>query len=138
MQSIKITPDVNDINQDINEINGQKSQLIFKRISRAFRTQQHQAELIMNHKKDCDYPILICGDMNNSAYSYVYRSIRGQLNDSFEEAGKGFGTTYDFRFYPARIDYIFTDKKIKVKRFNNFPEFKNSDHFPIITRLELE
>jgi endonuclease/exonuclease/phosphatase family metal-dependent hydrolase len=34
--------------------------------------------------------MIICGDMNNSAYSYVYRSIKGKLKDSFEEAGKGF------------------------------------------------
>jgi endonuclease/exonuclease/phosphatase family metal-dependent hydrolase len=37
------------------------------------------------------YPIIICGDMNNSAYSYVYRNIKGTLKDSFEEAGKGLG-----------------------------------------------
>jgi hypothetical protein len=37
------------------------------------------------------------------------------LKDSFEEAGKGFGETYKFRYYPARIDYIFADEKMKVK-----------------------
>ena len=75
--------------------------------------------------------------MNNSAYSYVYRSIRGKLNDAFEEAGQQFGATYKFKYYPARIDYIFTDKKLKVKSFNNFSDFKYSDHTPIISRLEI-
>ena len=76
--------------------------------------------------------------MNNSAFSYVYRSIKGTLNDSFEEAGSGFGKTYNFKYYPARIDYIFADGKMKVKSFESFPEFINSDHYPIMTRLSME
>ena len=138
LQSIKISPDVIDINDGKKEIDQQKSKQIFKRISAAFSAQQLQAELIMAHKKNCIYPIFICGDMNNSAFSYVYRSIRGDLLDTFEEAGSGFGQTYNFKYYPARIDYIFADKKIKIKSFTNFSNFKNSDHFPIMSRLELQ
>ena len=121
-----------------NDIDQQKTWFLLHQISKAFKAQQLQAELIVKHKKSCKYPILICGDMNNSAYSYVYRSIRGTLNDSFEEAGSKFGETYNFKFYPARIDYIFSDSKIKIKRFTSFSDFKNSDHFPIMTRLEME
>jgi endonuclease/exonuclease/phosphatase family metal-dependent hydrolase len=91
----------------------------------------------MQHKKDCRYPIIICGDMNNSAFSYVYRGIKGQLNDSFEEAGTGFGQTYKFKYYPARIDYIFTDRRIQVKNFKTFPDFQLSDHYPVLTRLSM-
>jgi endonuclease/exonuclease/phosphatase family metal-dependent hydrolase len=138
LQSIKITPDVDDINNDINGIDQKKSGRIFWRISKAFREQQLQAEIIMNHKKKCHYPIIICGDMNNSAFSYVYRSIKGELNDTFEEGGNGFGQTYNFKYYPARIDYIFVDPKMQVRNFKNFPEFKNSDHYPIMTRLLME
>lgn len=137
LQSIKISPDVNEISENPDEINQQKSQQVVRRISAAFKKQQQQAEIIMEHKKDCEYPIIICGDMNNSAFSYVYRSIRGQLQDAFEEAGEGFGKTYKFRYYPARIDYIFADPKMKVKSFENFPDFENSDHYPIMARLSM-
>ncbi|GEP50496.1 endonuclease [Flavobacterium noncentrifugens] len=137
LQSIKISPDVNEISENPDEINQQKSQQVVRRISTAFRKQQQQAEIIMEHKKDCEYPIIICGDMNNSAFSYVYRSIRGQLQDAFEEAGEGFGKTYKFRYYPARIDYIFADPKMKVKSFENFPDFENSDHYPIMARISM-
>lgn len=138
LQSIKITPDVHEINEDINGIDEQRSKKIIKRMSEAFKEQQEQAEIIMNHKKDSNLPEIICGDMNNSAFSFVYRSIRGDLNDTFEEAGSGFGKSYNFNYYPARIDYIFADKKMKVKKFENFPDFVNSDHFPIMTRLAIE
>ncbi|MFV8333627.1 endonuclease/exonuclease/phosphatase family protein [Flavobacterium sp. GSP14] len=138
IQSIKISPDVNEIDENIDAMNQQKSQVLFRRISKAFKQQQQQAEIFKEHKIKCIYPMIICGDMNNSAYSYVYRSIKGKLKDSFEEAGKGFGETYKFRYYPARIDYIFADEKMKVKKFENFPQFINSDHFPIMARLSLE
>lgn len=138
LQSIKITPDVNEIQDNVEAINQQKSQMVFKRISSAFEKQQSQAELLMNHKNDCDHPVIICGDMNNSAFSYVYRSIKGNLNDCFEEAGVGFGQTYNFKYYPARIDYIFVDKRLKVKSFTNFSRFVNSDHYPVLTRLKLD
>lgn len=138
LQSIKISPDVNELSENIDGINQEKSQMVLKRIGAAFTKQQQQAEIIKEHKKECEYPIIICGDMNNSAFSYVYRSIKGNLHDTFEEAGKGFGKTYNFKYYPARIDYIFADSSMKVKSFESFPEFQNSDHFPIMTRLSIE
>jgi endonuclease/exonuclease/phosphatase family metal-dependent hydrolase len=138
LQSIKISPDVNEMQDNVDSISQQKSQLVVKRISLAFKQQQQQAEILKNHKKECHYPIIICGDMNNSAFSYVYRSIKGNLNDCFEEAGNGFGQTYSFKYYPARIDYIFADKSMKVKEFQNFPKFKESDHYPILARLIME
>lgn len=138
LQSIKISPDVNEINENIDVINKNKSQMLFNRISKAFKQQQQQAEILREHMKECPYPIIICGDMNNSAFSYVYRIIKGKLKDSFEEAGTGFGQTYKFKYYPARIDYIFADQKMTVKKFESFPEFENSDHYPIMAQLSLD
>lgn len=139
LQSIKISPDVNEISENIDAINEKgKSQMLFIRISKAFKQQQQQAEILKEHLKTSEYPVIICGDMNNSAFSYVYRNIKGSLRDGFEEAGKGFGQTYKFRYYPARIDYIFADRKMKVKKFENFPEFENSDHYPIMAKLSLD
>ena len=138
LQSIKISPDVTEINDNIEAINQGKSEQLLHRISKAFKKQQQQAEIIKEHKKECKYPIIICGDMNNSPFSYVYRSIKGTLKDSFEEAGTGFGATYKFKYYPARIDYIFADEKMTVKKFESFPKFINSDHYPIMAKLSME
>ncbi|MBU2062193.1 MAG: endonuclease/exonuclease/phosphatase family protein [Bacteroidetes bacterium] len=137
LQSIKISPDVTEISENIDAINQDKSQKMLSRISKAFKKQQIQAEIFKEHKKDCKYPIIICGDMNNSAYSYVYRDIRGDLKDSFEEAGLGFGKTYKFRYYPARIDYIFADASMTVKKLETFSDFENSDHYPIMAQFSM-
>jgi len=138
LQSIKISPDVDEISENIDVIDKEKSKHLYIRISKAFKQQQEQAAIFKEHEKGCKYPIIICGDMNNSAFSYVYRNIKGKLKDSFEEAGLGFGATYKFKYYPARIDYIFADETMEVKQFQSFPDFQNSDHFPIMAKLSME
>jgi endonuclease/exonuclease/phosphatase family metal-dependent hydrolase len=138
LQSINISPEVSEISENIDVINQEKSQMLLIRISKAFKQQQQQAEILKEHKKQCQVPVIICGDMNNSAFSYVYRNIKGKLKDSFEEAGMGFGQTYKFKYYPARIDYIFADDRMTVKKFQSFPEFENSDHYPIMAQLSLD
>lgn len=135
LQSIKITPDVHEIDENIQGVTQNQSKRILRRMTDSFKTQQQQAEIIKKHKLDCKYAVIICGDLNNSAFSYVYRSIKGDLNDAFEEAGSGFGKSYDFRYFPGRIDYVFSDKTFTVKQFSTFPKFINSDHYPIVTRL---
>jgi len=132
LQSINISPDINE------KINEKKSKLIFNRISNAFKEQQVQSELIQSHMKDFKGHKIICGDMNNSAFSYVYRNIKGNMQDAFVEAGKGFGKTYNYKYYPARIDYILVDGIFEVKEFETFLDFKNSDHFPILARLKIK
>lgn len=132
LQSVKISTDINE------NIDEEKSKFIFKRISAAFKEQQLQAELIKENVDDCKLPKIICGDMNNSAFSYVYRLIKGDLKDAFEEAGTGFGKSYNFKYYPARIDYFLVEKDFQVKDYKSFETNLNSDHFPLSTRLELK
>jgi endonuclease/exonuclease/phosphatase family metal-dependent hydrolase len=132
LQSVKISTDINE------NIDEEKSKFIFKRISAAFKEQQLQAELIKENFDDCKLPKIICGDMNNSAFSYVYRLIKGDLKDAFEEAGTGFGKSYNFKYYPARIDYFLVEKDFQVKAYKSFDTIFNSDHFPLSTRLELK
>ncbi len=134
LQSIQITKDIAQIE---NELNQEKSEVIVKKIAKAFTEQQQQATVFKAHKNECKYPVIICGDLNNSAFSYVYRSVKGNLNDAFELAGKGFGKSYHFKYYPARIDYIFADKRLEVKEFKVFNKVELSDHYPIKARLAM-
>jgi endonuclease/exonuclease/phosphatase family metal-dependent hydrolase len=131
LESVKISAD---INQEMDE---KRSKFIFNNISKAFRQQQYQSELIKAHCASCHYPKIICGDLNNSAFSYVYRTIKGDLKDAFEEAGTGFGKSYNYSYYPARIDFIFVENFIEVKQFMSLDYFIQSDHFPQIARLKI-
>ncbi|WP_264431969.1 endonuclease/exonuclease/phosphatase family protein [Flavobacterium agricola] len=128
----------NDINEEVDKLDENKSKRIFKKVQTAFLEQQEQAENILNHRQNILHPVIITGDMNNSAFSYAYHTIRGDLNDAFVEAGKGFGKSYDFRLFPFRIDYILTDKNLQLKEFTTFNDFKKSDHYPVYARFKIK
>ncbi len=133
LQSMSITKEMEQIETDLDQ---KKTKHIYKKISEGFAEQQEQARILAEHKNNSKYPVIICGDMNNSAFSYVYRSIKGNLNDGFEQAGKGFGKTYHFKYYPARIDYVFYDKSLTIKEFRTISKEDNSDHHPIMARFK--
>ncbi|MVX34484.1 endonuclease/exonuclease/phosphatase family protein [Myroides sp. LoEW2-1] len=131
LQSFSIKPDIHEMMDE------KSSKRNLDRMSKAFAEQQLQSELVRSHMNDANHPKIICGDMNNSAYSYVYRNVKGDLKDAFIEAGHGFGKTFDFDYFPMRIDYVFVDNRIEVKEFKTYSEFYNSDHFPLVTRLKV-
>lgn len=121
-------------NMELTGFNEKESKKIIKRLEAAFIKQQTQVELFLAHKNNCKYKIVICGDFNNTAYSWAYHQIRGNFKDTFLEAGKGFGKTYSFLKYPLRIDFILVDEKFRVNHHQNFDE-ELSDHEPILARL---
>lgn len=126
LESLKINPKNENFNQEISE----KLRI---RLENSFKKQANQAELIIQHQKQSNFKSIICGDFNNTAFSYVYKQLKRDKNDAFEIAGYGFGKTYDFQF-PLRIDFILTDKTITVNNFKTF-NIDYSDHYPIMARI---
>jgi len=125
------------INTNVDSLKKEKSERLFKRIGKTFEMQQSQTELFLEHKENCRYKMILCGDFNNTAFSYVYRKIKNDLNDTFKEAGSGFGRTYDFKFFPIRIDFIMADEAFSVNGFKAY-NVHYSDHYPIMTTLSLD
>lgn len=124
------------INTQIDSLTREKSERLFNRVSSTFMMQQSQTELLLKHKSESGYKTIICSDLNNTSFSYVYRKIKGNLNDTFKSAGNGFGRTYDFKFFPVRIDYIFADPAFTVNGFKAYNQHL-SDHYPITATLSL-
>ena len=110
---------------------------LIRNIAFRFAKQQEQVDIFKAHHEKSPYKTIVCGDFNNTAFSYIYRKIRGNnLNDAFSQLGFGFGSTFDFDYFPLRIDYILLDKSMKIRDFQVFKE-NLSDHFPIMVNFEL-
>lgn len=124
------------IDANVDKLKNEDSERLLLRVEQTFTMQQFQTELFLLHKKQCPYKMVICGDFNNTAFSYVYKEIKGDLQDAFKEAGNGFGRTYDFKFFPIRIDFIFTDNDFEVANFKTY-DHKYSDHYPIMAKIQL-
>jgi len=103
----------------------------------ALRKRAQQVELVINHILSSPYPVIVCGDFNESPISYNYRKMRQNLNDAFVEAGAGVGHTYKGFFPSFRIDYILYNPKFFATSYYS-PKVYHSDHYPVVATLRKE
>lgn len=109
---------------------------ILRRLKRAYVKRAIQADLVAAHIRMCKYPVIVCGDFNDTPFSYAYETISEEMKDAFVESGSGIGSTY-FNIFPGyRIDYILYSDEFVSKEYRTIKE-KFSDHYPITTYLQL-
>ena len=124
------------VKQNLKAITEEASGRLYTRLGKTFAKQQKQAELINTHRKSVSYKSIICGDFNNTQFSNVYKVIKSELNDTFDKKGTAYGRTFNFKYFPLRIDFILTDPAFEVSAHNNF-DVKLSDHFPVMASIRL-
>jgi endonuclease/exonuclease/phosphatase family metal-dependent hydrolase len=89
-----------------------------------------QSGVLREHIENSPYPVIVCGDFNDTPVSYSYRKIRKDLRDAFVDTGSGAGFTYRDKYPPNRIDYILYDPALDCSGFK-ITRVKYSDHYPI-------
>ena len=142
LQSIRFIPEeykyIDEIKKDVNKAEDiEKSKSILRRLKNAFEKRAVQADLINESIRRCKYPILLCGDFNDTPSSYAYHTIAGDLDDAFVKSGFGLGRTYIGSFPSFRIDYILHSSDLKSYEFRTLPE-EYTDHHPISCYLEIQ
>lgn len=103
---------------------------LFSKLRKAFVFRTNQLKPIREHMDNSPYPIILCGDFNDSPASWAYAQISAGLQDAFVKAGRGTGKTYAGKYPSFRIDYILMDKILKIHWFET-PRVKFSDHYPV-------
>jgi len=102
-ESIKLGVEDHKLAEDLSKLNKpdepnseikKKSARLLKRMKNSFIIRAKQVRLLTNSIENCRYPIILCGDFNDTPTSYVYHLISSRLIDSFTECGKGFGQSY--------------------------------------------
>ncbi len=117
---------------DLKEVDSKR---LLGRMGLAFKKQEIQLMQFLDSERTSPYPVVVAGDFNNSATSYLYRKVKGEKNDAFAVAGSGTGRTFMFDFIPLRIDFILTDPVFDIIHFKNY-NIKLSDHYPVMSSLK--
>ncbi|WP_298766475.1 endonuclease/exonuclease/phosphatase family protein [uncultured Polaribacter sp.] len=125
-ESLRIKPN----EENFGESNSEK---LLARVGNSFKEQVKQTELFLAHEKKWKGKKIICGDFNNTAYSWMYKQLSNNKKDAFIESGKGFGKSFDY-WFPMRIDFILTDKSSIINQFKTY-SVDYSDHFPIMAKV---
>jgi endonuclease/exonuclease/phosphatase family metal-dependent hydrolase len=139
LQSYRITPEDYSLTDPgktgTNEQQLREARMISRKMKLAFTFRARQARTVADHVKKCPYPIIVCGDFNDTPLSYTYHILSKELNDAFSEAGFGISNTY-IGFLPLfRIDYILHSKRFKATSYQS-ERVALSDHFPVVAVME--
>ena len=104
---------------------------------RASQRRAKEALEFAAHIAQSPYPVIVCGDLNETPVSFVYRTIRDSraLQDAFAQAGSGLGTTYAGVIPALRIDFILVDPVFRV-RSHQIRRVLYSDHYPVSAVIE--
>ena len=108
---------------------------VVNRLKNSFKIRGKEVDQIKEHMRESPYPIIVCGDFNDTPVSYAYRELSENKKDAFIESGNGIGGTFT-KIPNLRIDYIFYDKKFNSCRFNTHKE-NFSDHRAISCKVKL-
>jgi len=109
---------------------------MFVKYRYASRIRYEQALKVKNHINSSPYPVILCGDFNDTPQSYIYHELSAHLSDSFKERGIGFGTTWAGNLPGLKIDYILTSPSIRTEE-HLILRRPFSDHYPIVSTLKL-
>ena len=141
LQSYSIDPedyniaDPSDFEPDSQEI--ARARKISFKLKSGFIRRASQSRKLADHIRKSPYPVIVCGDFNDTPCSFTYRKVRGDLKDAFVESGWGVSNTYNGKLPSFRIDYIFTDKKFTPVEYVR-DKVNFSDHYPIRCQVGLK
>jgi vancomycin resistance protein VanJ len=108
---------------------------IVERMKSSYKKRAEEARAIKEHMQNSPYPIILCGDFNDTPLSYAYNTISENLKDAFKESGKGIGQSF-VKLPALRIDYILHTERFKSYNYKRHKQ-KLSDHYAVSCKVEI-
>lgn len=110
----------------------------FHRLKEGFEKRDEQMREVESYVSGSRYPVIICGDFNETPFGYSYGKLKLSFQNAFEEAGQGMGFTLNRQPYFARIDQQFVSNDWQVESCKTISSVNFSDHFPVMAKYILK
>lgn len=115
------------------------SKKVVKNLLESTSQRAGQARMIADRaSKETAKFMIVCGDFNDTPLSYAHRVFDRFMNDAYAKSGVGMGITYHEHKLYYRIDHIFCSKNITPLHTWVDRTQKDSDHYPVISKIRLE
>jgi endonuclease/exonuclease/phosphatase (EEP) superfamily protein YafD len=134
LQSIRLRKEYNKLldslvfnysDRQLNEIKD-----ISLRIREAFIQRAEQVNILSQQIRLSPFPVIVCGDFNDTPVSYTYKRLSRGLKDAFIESGSGVGNTYRGNVSFIRIDYVLYSRPFRSRKYSA-EKINWSDHYPV-------
>ena len=132
--NIKVMEDV----QNTQMVDEKDVRVIISKVKKALGLRTQQANELSDHISKSPYSVVVCGDFNSPAHSYVYKQIvkRNNLHDAFLNSGEKIGGTLVWNLPDIRLDYILHSNSLESGNFT-VEKILSSDHYPIYCDIKL-
>ena len=110
----------------------ENTRILLSKLKEGVFERSEQIKVLAAFVEDSPYPVVCAGDFNELPYSYSYQFLRKRMKNAFEEAGRGFGFSYNgHTLRVLRIDNQFYTRGLAAVKFVTHNDVQLSDHFPL-------
>jgi endonuclease/exonuclease/phosphatase (EEP) superfamily protein YafD len=82
------------------------------------------------------YPVIVCGDFNDTPISYTRHRMAEDLTDCYVETGMGLGLSFNQRGFNFRIDHLMCSSHFTPYQCKIDNKMDASDHYPLLCWLK--
>ena len=116
----------------------EESKLLMIKLAEANAKRASQIRAVRSYAQEhSQYPVIVCGDFNDSPISYSRHAMAEVMTDCFVETGRGIGLSYNQKAFSFRIDHFFCNEKLEPYYCKIDAEMDGSDHNPLICWLKI-
>ena len=108
------------------------------KIGKAGVRRAQQADSLAAFVERLHYPVIVCGDFNDSPISYAHHRLTDILDDAYTASGFGPGISYHEAGMYFRLDNILCSSHWKSYSAKVDSKMGSSDHYPITCYLKLK
>ena len=114
-----------------------ESMVLAGKLSDASVLRARQAEAVHAYiERHRQYPMIVCGDFNDTPISYSRHTIAQGLTDCFAARGNGLGLSYNQKGFFFRIDHFLCSDAFEPIRCEVDSKIDSSDHYPMLCWLK--
>ncbi len=140
LQSIRLRNDYNDLLDSLlfNYSDEKLDELkdLSVRMRQAYIQRAEQVDTLAGYINSSLFPVIVCGDFNDTPVSYTYNKLKRNLSDAFVQSGSGIGNTFRGNFPYVRIDYVLYSEPFRSHHYHT-ERINWSDHYPVITSFTM-
>jgi endonuclease/exonuclease/phosphatase family metal-dependent hydrolase len=116
-----------------------ESMLIIEKLGKYSAVRAKEVETVRRYiEAHSQYPVIVCGDFNDTPISYTRRTLAKGLTDCFATSGFGVGLSYNQKGFWVRIDHILCSSDFVPYNCHVDSKIDFSDHYPMICWLKMQ